>query len=106
MLVNDWFCTFLVLNEVLCSFPSRLCVVLQLDLSTFVQRSGSTLTLGGAPFKFAGATNYYMLTRAADPATRHQVRTHAKLRPGGGGGIAGAIASQSCTAQECKEELG
>ena len=46
----------------------------QLDLATFVQRSGSGLTLGGAPFKFAGATNYYMLTRAADRETRHQVR--------------------------------
>ena len=47
-------------------------VVTQLDLSTFVQRSGSRLVLGNSTFKFTGATNYYMLTRAADKETRHQ----------------------------------
>jgi len=47
-------------------------VVRQLDLSTFVQRSGSRLILGNSTFKFTGATNYYMLTRAADKETRHQ----------------------------------
>ena len=29
--------------------------------------------LGGATFKFAGASNYYMLTRAVEKATRSQV---------------------------------
>ena len=45
----------------------------QLDPATFVRREGSQLTLGGRPFRFAGATNYYMLSRAVDKTTRPQV---------------------------------
>ena len=45
----------------------------QLDPATFVRREGSQLTLGGRPFRFAGATNYYMLSRAAEKTTRPQV---------------------------------
>ena len=38
-----------------------------------MRRKGSQLTLGGRPFRFAGATNYYMLSRAVDKTTRPQV---------------------------------
>ena len=34
-----------------------------------MRRKGSQLTLGGRPFRFAGATNYYMLSRAVDRTT-------------------------------------
>lgn len=45
----------------------------QVDRSQFVQRRGAELVLGGRPFRFTGASNYYVLTRAVDPATRAQV---------------------------------
>ena len=38
-----------------------------------MRRKGGQLTLGGRPFRFAGATNYYMLSRAVDRTTRPQV---------------------------------
>ena len=41
-----------------------------------MRREGSQLTLGGRPFRFAGATNYYMLSRAVDKTTRPQVLIH------------------------------
>ncbi len=45
----------------------------QVDKSKFVQRRGARLLLGGKPFEFAGASNYYMLTRSVEKATRPQV---------------------------------
>jgi len=45
----------------------------QVDRTQFVQRQGAELVLGGRPFRFTGASNYYVLTRAVDPATRAQV---------------------------------
>lgn len=46
-----------------------------MDLDNFVRRKGAGLTLGGKPFFFAGFNNYYMMTRAADPGPRKEVRT-------------------------------
>ncbi|KAK9820156.1 hypothetical protein WJX72_006760 [[Myrmecia] bisecta] len=43
------------------------------DQFVSVSPDGSHLTLGLKPFYFAGANCYYLLTRAADPALRHQV---------------------------------
>ena len=58
------------------------CLVIQLDPATFVRREGSQLMLGGHQFQFAGATNYYMLSRAVDKATRPQVAVRCTLYPG------------------------
>jgi len=52
---------------------SAVLMLRQSDPTTFVRRKGSQLTLGGRPFRFAGATNYYMLSRAVDRTTRPQV---------------------------------
>lgn len=46
---------------------------MQVDSSKFVQRKGVHLVLNGQTFKFAGASNYYMLTRSVEKATRPQV---------------------------------
>lgn len=54
-----------------CPHPSQLS--LQVDSSKFVQRQGTRLVLNGQTFKFAGASNYYMLTRAVEKVTRPQV---------------------------------
>jgi hypothetical protein len=45
----------------------------QVDSSKFVQRKGLRLVLNGQTYKFAGASNYYMLTRAVEKVTRPQV---------------------------------
>ena len=45
-----------------------------MDSSKFVQRKGLRLVLNGQTFKFAGASNYYMLTRAVEKVTKPQVR--------------------------------
>ena len=46
---------------------------MQVDSSKFVQRKGMRLVLNGQTYKFAGASNYYMLTRAVEKVTRPQV---------------------------------
>ena len=46
---------------------------MQVDSSKFVQRKGLRLVLNGQTYKFAGASNYYMLTRAVEKVTRPQV---------------------------------
>ena len=46
---------------------------MQVDSSKFVQRKGMRLVLNGQTYRFAGASNYYMLTRAVEKVTRPQV---------------------------------
>lgn len=44
-----------------------------MDWTQFVRRDGARLMLGGKRYEFVGAGNYYMMTRAIEPATRPQV---------------------------------
>lgn len=54
-------------------WPHTPCFDFQVDKRRFVQRAGAQLVLEGKRFEFAGASNYYMMTRAIDSATRPQV---------------------------------